>query len=154
MSDRITEKKRIKIDSACRKNPVFVAWINTLGGREYWLFDTIQTEGLTTEKGGTFEPYQIDLENSRGQIFDVSVFAQPHLTVYGIIDNEDIQGIKSLLYSPRVEILMNPETWEAEGLTWQVFRPQQGSFKILNTDEIRSEFELTLDNPYINNINQ
>lgn len=153
MAQRITEKKRIKINRECVKNPVFVTWLNTLGGREQWLFHTVQTEGLTTEKEETFEPYQVDLEESRGQIFDLSVFAQPQLILYTVIDHEDLEGLKSIIYSLRVEILMNADTWEADGfLRWQMYRPERGSWKILNTDEIRSEIEITLNNPYINNI--
>jgi hypothetical protein len=154
MSTRVTEKKRIKIDRECKDNPVFVTWINTLGGREQWLFHKVQTEGLQTENRGTFEPYVEDLELSRGQIMDIEIFAQPQLIVYAQVLNEDIQGLKSILYSPNVEVLVNPLTWEIDDPKWQIYRPQPGSFKIIDTDEIRTDIEITFNNPYINNVKQ
>jgi hypothetical protein len=154
MPTRITEKKRVKIDRACKENPVFVTWINTLGGRESWLFHKYQTEGLQTGNGGTFEPYVEDLENSRGQVKDLTMFAQPQLTCFAVVDNEDINGLMSLFYSINVEILTNPETWESEGAIWQIYRPAEGSFKVIDTDEVRSNIEITFNKPYINNINQ
>lgn len=151
---RVTEKKRVKIDHACKENPVFVSWINSLGGREHWLFHNVQTEGLNTENLGTFEPFIEDLENARGHVFDIAIFAQPQLICYGLIDKEDLDGLKTILYSPNIEILTNPETWEQEGCKWQVYRVEPGSFQIINSDEVRAEFEITFNLPYINNVIQ
>jgi hypothetical protein len=151
---RITEKKRIKIDRECKDYPVFATWINTLGGREQWLFHKINTESINTESLGTFEPFVEDLETARGQIFDIGIFAQPKITCYGLIDSEDLEGLKSILYSPNIEVLVNPETWETEGVKWQVYRVETGSFRIIDSDEVRSEFEITFNKPYINNVSQ
>lgn len=151
---RVTEKKRIKIDRNCKNNPVFVTWINTLSGRENWLFYKVQTEGLTTLKELTFEPSNTDIETSRGQIIDLSIFAQPQLVVYALVLNEDVDGLNTILYSPNVEVLTNPDTWETDGVKWQIYRPLAGSFKIRDTDETSSLIEITFDKVYINNIQQ
>lgn len=150
----VTEKKRVKIDYSCRVNPVFVSWVNSKGGREHWLFDTVQSEGLQTSVVESFEPYTQDLENSRGQVLDLKIFAQPQITLYAQVDAEDINGFKSLLYSVNVEVLINPDTWQTEGPKRQVYRPLPASFLILNTDEVRTDFEITLNKPYINNISR
>lgn len=151
---RVTEKKRVKIDRDCKSNPVYCTWVNTLGGREQWLFHKVQTEGLQTSREGDFEPHTTDIENSRGQIKDITMFAQPQLVVYGVVDTEDLEGLKTILYSPNVEVLTNPDTWETDGCKWQIYRPQAGSFKIIDTNEVRNTFEVTFDKPYINNISQ
>ena len=148
---RITEKKRVKIVKSCRDNQVFVAWTNTLGGREHWLFDTIQSEGLQTETIESFEPYTEDLESSRGQVIDLKIFAQPQITLYAQVDTEDLSGFESLIYSVNVEVLVNPNTWQTEGPKWQIYRPLPASFLIQNTDEVRTDFEITFNKAYINN---
>jgi len=154
MSTRITEKKRIKIDRECKNNPVFITWINTLGGREQWLFHRVQTEALQIENRGTFEPTVEDLELARGQIKDIDIFAQPQLVVYALVLNEDVQGLKTVLYSPNVEVLVNASTWEVDGAKWQIYRPLPGSFRIIDTDETRTTLEITFNLPYINNVSQ
>jgi hypothetical protein len=147
----VTEKKFIKIDRTCKTNPVFITWKNTRGGREYWLFHKVQTIGLDVQNGGDFEPYMQDLETSKGQILDVTKDATPKMIVGASVNIEDIEGIKTMLYSVRVEMLTNPETWQTEGPRWLIVRPNPGSFKLYDTNEIRSTIEITLDLPYIFN---
>lgn len=150
----VTEKKIIKIDRDCKESPVFISWLNTLGGREHWLFHKVQTNVLNTSENGDFEPFVEDLETSRGQIKTLSVKADPLLIVNAMVDIEDIEGIKTLLYSPCVERLMNPDTWESEAPIWQTYRPVVGSFKLYDTNEVRATIEITLRLPYINNQTQ
>ncbi len=145
----VTEKKIVKISGCAHRNPVFVTWLSTLG-REQWLFDINQTEALETVDGGTFEPSIEDLETSRGQILDLDIMATPQLIVYALLDNEDIQGVKTIMYSRTVEMLMNPSTWTVDGPKWQRIRPRKGSFKIIDTNEVRSQLTITFDLPYIN----
>jgi hypothetical protein len=109
---------------------------------------------LITENRGTFEPFVEDLETSRGQIKDIDIFAQPQLVVYALVLNEDVQGLQAILYSPNVEVLVNPSTWEIDGPKWQIYRPLPGSFRIIDTDEIRTTIEITFNISYINNVTQ
>jgi len=152
---RVTEIKDVKIDRDCKKSPVFISWTNTAGGREHWLFSGVQTHGLTTSDGGHFEPYKSDIENSRGQIKDVTLGAVPLLICSAYLDIEDIEGLKTVTYSPNVEMLMNPLTWSSSvPPVWQIIRPVVGSFKIRDTDMIKANIEVTFLLPYINNISQ
>lgn len=141
----VTEIKTIKIDRECKENPVFISWLNTYGGREHWLFSKVQTKGLITQNAGNFETYISDLSNSRGQISDISRSATPLLTVNALVDIEDIEGLKTMLYSPCVEMLVNENP-----ITWQTVRPQVGSFKLYDTTDIRATMQITLELPYIN----
>ena len=141
----VTEKKTVKVVSECVVNPVFVSWLNTLGGREHWLFSRFQTKGLITQNNGQYETYISDLENSRGQINDISNNAIPLLTVIAHVDIEDIEGLKTILYSVNCELLISQSP-----LKWQTIRPQKGSFKLYNTNELKSTIEITFELPYIN----
>jgi len=147
---RVTEKLRVKINRVCEDNPVFVTWLNTLGGREQWLWHTLQTDSLQTERRADFEPYTTDLENSRGQIKDVNIFAQPKITCYALVSAEDINGLMSITYSTTVEVLSNPDTWEEDGAKWLTYRPEAGSFKVIDSDENEAEVEITFLKAYVN----
>lgn len=141
----VTEKKTIKIDRECKVNPVFISWLNVYGGREHWLFSKVQTKGLITQNAGNFETYIVDLSETRGQITDISKNATPLLTVNCTCDIEDIEGLKTLLYSPCVEMLVGENP-----IKWQTVRPQVGSFKLYDTNDTQSSLQITFELPYIN----
>lgn len=141
----VTEKKTIKIDRECKENPVFISWLNVYGGREHWLFSKVQTKGLITQNAGSFETYIVDLATVRGQITDISKNAIPLLTVYCTVDIEDIEGIKTMLYSPCIEMLVSENP-----IKWQTVRPQVGSFKLYDTNDTQSSLQITFELPYIN----
>jgi hypothetical protein len=142
---RVTEIKTIKIDRECKDNPVFVSWLNTYGGREHWLFHKVQTKGIVTQNDGNYESYISDLTNARGQITDISKNATPLLIINATVDIEDIDGLKTMLYSPCVEWLVSESP-----IKWQTVRPQVGSFKLYDTTDVRATIQITLELPYIN----
>ena len=142
---RVTEKKTIKIDRECKLNPVFISWLNVYGGREHWLFSKVQTKGLITQNAGNFETYIVDLSEARGQITDISKNATPLLTVNCTVDIEDIEGLKTILYSPCVEMLVSENP-----IKWITVHPQVGSFKLYDTNDVTSSLQITLELPYIN----
>lgn len=141
---RVTEIKTIKIDRECKDNPIFISWLNTYGGREHWLFHKVQTKGIVTQNDGSYEPYISDLTTARGQIVDISRNAMPLLIVNATVDIEDIEGLKTMLYSPCVEMLVKENP-----ITWQTVRPQVGSFKLYDTTDVRATIQITLELPYI-----
>lgn len=142
---RVTEIKTIKIDRECKENPVFISWLNVYGGREHWLFHKVQTKGLVTQNAGSFETYIVDLAETRGQITDISKNATPLLIVNATVDIEDIEGIKTMLYSPCVEMLVSETP-----IKWQTVRAQVGSFKLYDTTDLQATIQITLELPYVN----
>lgn len=148
---RVTEKKRIKIDHSCATdNPVYLNWLGGAGGRNYWLFKLRQQYGLNVNVLGTFSPYLKDIENAQGTTYDTGREAFPRLTVGAVVDREDAEGIQTVLYSPNVLMLMNPDTWQVEGVKWQIVRVVPGSFKLWETDQTRVELEFTIELVEIN----
>jgi len=141
---RVTEKKRIKINGDCFDNPIFLNWLGVSGGRNYWLFGKRQSFGKTTEVKDTFEPYQSNIETAQGYVFETGRNSRPQLTIGASVDIEDAEGIATVLDSPNVLMLMNPETWETESPIWQIVEPVAGSYKLWNTDQTRAEIEFTI----------
>ena len=138
----LTETKQIKINQECLNNPVCLTWLNTLGGREHWVFSYNQTHSIETSIGATFEPYIDDLQNARSNVFDLQRFEQPKLTLGASVDIEDIRGLKTILSSICVEVL-TPNGWVG-------VRPETGSFKIYESKGTKADIEFTIQLPYTN----
>lgn len=138
----LTETKEIKINQNCLLNPVCLSWLNTLGGREHWVFSYNQIHSIDTSVGATFEPYIQDLETERSNVFDLQRFEQPKLTLGASVDVEDIRGLKTILSSICVEVL-TPESWVG-------VRPETGSFKIYESRGTTADIEFTIQLPYTN----
>jgi hypothetical protein len=138
----LTETKQIKINQTCLERPLAVSWLNTLGGREHWVFSYNQIHTLDTQSGATYQPNIDNLETATSNILDLQKFAQPKVSVGADVDIEDIEGLKSILYSICVEIQT------AQG--WIGVRPETGSFKILETKDTKATIEMTFVLPDVN----
>lgn len=148
MGTRITEKKRIKINQACVKNPIYLNWQGTNGGgRNYWLFHTIQTKRLSTSEGATFSPFIEDNTNAKAYLEEISRGAIESLVCGANVSNEDLDGIKSLLYSTNVLLLMNPDTWVSEGCKWLKVRVVPGTFSLGETVQEFIELSFQIEFP-------
>lgn len=143
---RITEIKTIKIDAECKENPVYLTWKGPDGGNNAWLFHRRQTEADRIEAGEKFEPFIDDLETATSNGEYLSKQTTPQLILGA--DNfeiEDVRGIRGLLRSTKVEMLMNPATWEDDGPIWQTVMVDAGSFNILDTGANKASIEITLN---------
>jgi len=150
MPNIITEIKTIKLDRDCGGYPIFLSWLNTLGGREHWLFNKVNVRQIDTSEGGTFKVTNELLENSRGETNELTNNANNVIIVNSLVDTEDIEGLKSILYSPAVEMLSNPSTWQSEGAKWLNVRINKGSFKLYQSDQVRNTFEIQIELPDVN----
>ena len=142
---RVTEIKQIKVSHECYDNPIYLSWLNVYGGREYWLFGKVQDKGLNTSVNDTFEPIVTNNTTSRGYFEESSRNATPTLTLYANLDIEDIEGVKTVLYSANVEMLISESP-----LTWQNVRPQVGSFKLYATNQTSATMSFTIELPKVN----
>ena len=65
-----------------------------------------------------------------------------------VLKAEDMDGMQSLFESPKVMMLMNPETWESDGAIWQRVIVNTGTLLILKTRTSYLDVKFTLDLPY------
>lgn len=142
---RVTEIKQIKFSHQCYDNPIYLSWLNVYGGREYWLFGKVQDKGVNTSVNDTFEPIVNDITNARGYFEESSRNATPTITLYANLDIEDIEGVKTVLYSANVEMLISESP-----ITWQNVRPQVGSFKLYATNQTSATMSFTIELPKVN----
>jgi len=155
----ITEVKTVKIDCDCKTNPVYLQWRGTNGGINYWLFATVQTEVESSGVNSEFFPYIGELEDAFSNQETLDKESQPSLIVGGYIDVEDLgigvkpsdaPGLKGLIRSIDVAMLMNPETWTTEDPQWMRVKVAPGTFKILETNQTKAQIEFSLLLPKIN----
>lgn len=151
---RVTEKKRIRIETNCIENPICLSWHNSLGGRSIWVFGRQNTRAIQTQVEGQYKSYEEDLETSIGSDEYTGKKTTPSLIIGGVIPIESMDGIEGLIESGKVEMLMNAETWETEGVVWQRVRVQPGSFIIKKASSKSKEIELVLLLPEINTPNE
>lgn len=105
---QISEKKRIKIATPCPDRLFFVAWRNTKGGWSYWAFQKTQEYNSSVKVGGYFGSEPNDLEYAMER--EVSTFIEHNekITVGALVDVADLDGLKFIESSPRVQLLLNP----------------------------------------------
>lgn len=149
---RVTEQKFIDVDSECKDNPVYLQWWNTKGGPSYWLFHRNQTDLVNTSSAGEYIKNEPDMEYAIGGAEFLGKNADPSMLIGADVPISKMDGIKGLIISPKVLMLMNPETWTTDvgGPKWQRVKVQTGSFIVLKRTETRQRVELVLLLPEIN----
>lgn len=152
---RFTEIKRVRYDDGCKDNPVFLRWLNTLDGWNYWLFSRNQIISVLTSNEITFENPVENLETAEEFVSVLSVYSGKEMFLgANALDRNDIEFVKSILYSPKVQWLFNGDTWEADGeCKWVTVIPHRGTFPTVETREERTDISLTLKFPEIRNQN-
>lgn len=135
----VTESIIIKLDNECKDNPIYLRWINTLGGYDYFMFHFTNEIVFHTKSRGQFEKTYTSLAEktasfSRGKkaIKTIIVGAE------GLSQN-DYDGIyPDLFLSPSIYIVT------AAGLETPV-QITDGSWSMNSRDKVHSlEFELEL----------
>lgn len=147
---RITEKKRVKADSECVNNPIFLMWLNKYGGWDSWLFKTKQIVNLITREGQLVERSVTDLENDNTKE-DILYKESVDQYIVGVdgIDDDDLSGLKGLIDSPKVYILNNRIPYQAgsEDPQWKTIRIIPGTYKIQENDSTTNDLEMALEFP-------
>lgn len=136
---RISEIKRVRLNNECVSNPVYLAWFIKRGGIDYWLFGRDQDESIRVSAGQIFERDITDLENA-DTIKDFLTKEAVEVTRLGAenLDANDVEGLKGLLTSPKVQVLMSQNP-----IVWQTVLLSPGTFKIKRTRDRR--FRLVVD---------
>ncbi len=144
----ITEKKKIKIDHECKDFPIYLTWLNGLGGYDSWLFFKEHSVNTKTKVSGKYTLNVQDLENAIGTNDILGKDIKPEMRIGGRIESDDMDGMQSLYESPKVLMLMNPETWEVDGAKWQRVIIKTGSLLVLKTRTSYLDVKLSLELPY------
>jgi hypothetical protein len=147
---RLTEKKRIKIDTECKDYPKYLCWLNKFGGYDYWLFFKYHEEHTRTQAENPYVVNIDDLETANSTNDITGKKAVHSFRIGARVKEEDMDGLTGLYESPKVMLLMNPETWSTEGPVWQRVIVKTGSMLVLKTGTEFLEMKLEIQMPFIN----
>lgn len=147
----LTEELQIKVSDACPDFPIYLKWINSLGGWSYYLFAFDQSRSLVTGSPEMFAQYVTDYETAQSKLEFVKKTSVERLTLGADSVSLDVlSGLKEILDSPRVEMLMNPDTWETDGddeepaPLWQTVLVNVGTFALEKTRSGKANIEFSI----------
>lgn len=120
---QVTEKKLVRvIDPANWETPVYLAWVNKLGGWSFWLFNGTYEEKdavirqTTTENSESFidyRPWRFDTEYMEAWTHVLErVIQQGLIASAENVTADDRIRIRGIVHSPMVVLLLNPDTWD------------------------------------------
>ena len=147
---RLTEIKRVKINTNCIDNPICLRWLNSLGGFDTWVFGRRQIKTLEVSDSVFVKQYQPDL-TAGNPMQNISKRAFKSI-ILGVdnLDKSYSDGLFELAKSPFVQMLTNPDTWENDGAEFMQVHVKDDSFEVEDTsvEQFSCEFEILL--PEIN----
>ena len=143
----LTEVITVKIENGCGNNQVYLCWINTLGGYDYWLSNKLQEQNLKTKIENSFSSNVSDLETALGIANITGKSSGETIEVVSSVALEDISGMKSLYESTSVMMLTNPTTWATDGCKWKRVIVNAGSMMIFKTNKSFYDIKFTLTLP-------
>lgn len=139
----VTEELIVRIDRACAINPVYLRWIGLSGSWNYFRFNYNQTKTLDVQNAVIIKNFVNDWQNDEGIDEVVSKDASEKLQVFAdALDKNDINGLQSIKYSPKVQILVNKNP-----VKWQTVVVNTSTFAEYDTQNGQSEFNLTFNMP-------
>lgn len=103
-----TEQLYMKYDNQCRNNPIYVKWLNKLGGWSYWLFSSSVEYGLDKQSGGVAMARVANEQNNNQREFTIPGVISDTLKLY---DNElefdEREAWQDFMYNDNVFVLKN-----------------------------------------------
>lgn len=115
--------REIELQRSLGRNPIYVRFLNTMGGYSFWLFENY-TEQVSTESQ--------DVIKRRERDFHLGSNSNTQITVEGRVKRRYYNIIKSLLKSPEIHI------YEKFGNEWTLCSADSNSVDLNNYEEIQN----------------
>lgn len=143
---RITEIKTVDVEQCIPENPIYLTWLNPLGGWDYWLFGTRQQYTIQTKDLDTFQPVINYLQIANG--IQESLGKEAYMKVklgYEGLTRAKVEGIRHILTSPKVYVINgSPGSNNFQKLVVNI---DKGSYKVYDTGDGKHGLELTVIAP-------
>lgn len=139
----VTEVKRVDYVDCTPEQPFQLAWLNSLGGVDTWVFQRHQEYTLDAKDMDMFEPIinYLQIANARQRILKKDAYMMVKLG-YEQLTQQQVIGIKELLISPCVKWI--------DGQNEIVVVVKEGSFALYDSGESKHnlEFEIIMPKLY------
>lgn len=150
-ANEITEHKIIKINQGCVDDPIYLRWLNKQGGTSYWLFSRNNIYSTKTTSSTIYEKNITTLTSTQSNREIIEKRVERQIKVGAVVGDDDMDGLTGLFESPKVLMLVNPDTWSSEGAIWQSVIVVAGSMVILKTKTAFYEVDFDLILPLVYN---
>ena len=95
---RITEIKKIYINTDCIRNPFYIRFINQFGGYDYFMFEKSQKHEAKSETGQLIEKTVSDLRIATGNLKKINTDLTNKVTVgKANVDNSTLEALQNHL---------------------------------------------------------
>ena len=133
----VTEIKRVDYVSCTPEKPFQLAWLNSLGGTDTWVFSKHQEYKLDVKDMDNFEPIinYLQLANGRQRVLKKDAYMNVKLG-YEQLTEQQVIGIKELLISPLVIFV--------DGSNEIVVVVKEGSFELYDKGESKFDLEFEI----------
>ncbi|MFB9842994.1 hypothetical protein [Mucilaginibacter ginsenosidivorans] len=145
-SHAIMQTQTIRIDDAVDENSVYLRWIGLTGSWNYYRFVYNQEISLDVQNATIIKNYVYDWENQQGVEEVIAKSAGQKMKVIAEdLSINDIKGLQSIKYSPKVQMLVNKNP-----VKWQTIVINTATYSEYETLNGRAPFSITFNMPSIN----
>ena len=142
----ITESKVCRIDDAVDQNSVYLRWIGLSGSWNYYRFVYNQEISLDVQNATIIKNYVSDWANQQGIEEVIAKQAGQKMKVMAEdLSVNDIKGLQSIKYSPKVQLLGNKNP-----VKWQTVVINTATYSEYETLNGQAPFSITFNLPSIN----
>jgi hypothetical protein len=141
----ITKPQIIQVIKPCKDPFIYLKWMNTLGGWDYWRFGYDSIAQMSTADGLTVDRNVFDWEHDTTITETIRKTGVEKITVSERVPQNKVKGLKGLHTSVKVMMLvrLNPYHWHTVTIN-------PGTFDVKRARNTFSEFKLTISLPAIN----
>ena len=142
----ITQTQTIRIDDAVDENSVFLRWIGLSGSWNYYRFVYNQEITLDVQNATIIKNFVSDWENQDSIEEVIAKDAGQKMKVMAEdLSVNDIKGLQSIKYSPKVQMLVNKNP-----VKWQTIVINTATYSEYETINRQAPFSITFNMPSIN----
>ena len=142
----VTQSQTIRIDDAIDENSVYLRWIGLNGSWNYYRFVYNQEISLDVQNAAIIKNYVTDWENQQGIEQVIAKDAGQKIKVIAEdLSVNDIKGLQSIKYSPKVQMLINKNP-----VKWQTVVINTATYSEYETINGQAPFSITFNMPSIN----
>lgn len=138
----ITQPLTIKINKQCNDPYVYIKWLNTLGGWDYWRFGHDQIKSISTSDEINVDRNVFDWENDDTIADIIKKNAIEKISFGATVPTIKLKGLKGMHESIKIQVLVNTNPYK-----WQTVTLSTGSFETKRTKNEFSELKFTLNYP-------
>jgi hypothetical protein len=142
----VTQTQTIRIDDAVDERSVYLRWIGLSGAWNYYRFVYNQEISLDVQNATIIKNFVSDWENQDGIEEVIAKDAGQKMKVMAEdLSVNDIKGLQSIKYSPKVQMLVNKNP-----VKWQTIVINTATYSEYETLNGQAPFSITFNMPSIN----